>query len=249
VIGRIVIVLVALNLLWAVWSLGWFGLGTQPQTEPERLERQLRPDAVHIQPWQDEPASSAAPPPAAPVVVAAAPEPRRAASELATPPASTVAAAQAGSAAPAARTVCLQAGAFDDKQIEAVRHAVAELPRVSWRIDTLSQPGRWMVYIGKLVDDDAVRARKAELRALGVDADRPGAALEPGLSLGRFASEESARNALADLTRRGVRTARVVQERPESRTYMLRLPRANDALRQQLRNLRVLAGKDLRPCE
>jgi hypothetical protein len=252
VIGRLVIALIALNLLWAVWSLGWFGLGSQPQTEPERLARQRNAEAVRIQPWKDEPAS-AAPAPAAPAVVVTAPampEPRRAAaSEPATPPASTIAAAQASSAAQAAPSVCLQAGTFDDKQIEAVRRAVAELPTVSWRIDTLVQPGRWMVYIGKLADDDAVRAKKAELRALGVDAEYPGVALEPGLVLGRFANEEAAHNALADLTRRGVRIARVVQERPDSRTYMLRLPRANDALRQRLRSLRVLAGKDLRPCE
>ena len=78
----------------------------------------------------------------------------------------------------------------------------------------------------------------------------PGAPLEPGLSLGRFSSEEAAQRALTDLGRKGVRTARVVQERRDTPAYLLRLPNADAALRQQVRGLRgALAGKELRGCE
>ena len=89
----------------------------------------------------------------------------------------------------------------------------------------------------------------AAVRALGVDTDRPGPGFEPGLSLGRFSSEEAAQRALTDLARKGVRTAHVVQERGNAPAFVLRLPAADAALREQLRALRpVFAGRDVRPC-
>ena len=146
--------------------------------------------------------------------------------------------------------VCLQAGVFNEQQADAVRRAAASLPAGSWRLEPVQLPGRWMVYVGKLADADAVRTKRSELRDLGVDTDRPGAALEPGLSLGRFSSEEASQRALTDLGRKGVRTARVVQERRDTPAYLLRLPNADAALRQQVRGLRgALAGKELRGCE
>ena len=139
---------------------------------------------------------------------------------------------------------------FDDKQVAELRKALARLPEGSWRLDEVQLPGRWMVYVGKLADASAVAAKRAELRALGVDTDRPGAGLEPGLSLGRFANEEGAERALADLGRKGVRTARVVQERRDVPGYRLRLPHADEALRQQARGLRgALGGRELRDCD
>ncbi len=124
------------------------------------------------------------------------------------------------------------------------------LPEGSWRVDAVQLPGRWMVYLGKLPDAAAVAARRAELRAQGVDTDRPGAALEPGLSLGRFPTEEAAERALDSLARKGVRGARVVRERRDTPAYLLRLPQADAALRRQARALNgALGGHDWRPCE
>ena len=169
---------------------------------------------------------------------------------VAPPPVAVTEAPPAAAAPPAPAGICLQAGVFDEKQIEPVRRAAASLPAGSWRIDSVQLPGRWMVYVGKLADADAVRTKRGELRELGVDTDRPGAALEPGLSLGRFSNEEAAQRALTDLGRKGVRTARVVQERRDTPAYMLRLPSADAALRQQARGLRgALGGKDLRECD
>jgi len=266
-IGRLLLLLIAANLAWAAWSQGWLrsiGLSPRQQSAPERLKRQLRPESLRIQPLPDETAAPAQAKPAKPpeaqasapaqppaIAAAAASVPIPVAQPFA--PASAAAApasqpAQAAAAVP--RGVCLQAGVFDNQQIAAVRRAVATLPNGSWRIDQVSLPGRWMVYTGKLTDANAVRAKKTELRALGVDSDRPGAALEPGLSLGRFPTEEAAQRGLADLGRKGVHTARVVQERRDTPAYMLRLPDANAALRQQARNLReALAGRELRECD
>ncbi|MBN9407160.1 MAG: SPOR domain-containing protein [Burkholderiales bacterium] len=152
--------------------------------------------------------------------------------------------------APAVAAACLQAGPFDEQQASALRSAVAGLPAGSWRLDGTVLSGRWMVYIGKLADADAVRAKRAELRELGMDTDRPGAAFEPGISLGRYSTEEAAQRALGELGRKGVRTAHVVAERRDSASYQLRLPQADAALRAQVLALGpALAGRPLHPCE
>ncbi|MFV0680726.1 SPOR domain-containing protein [Ottowia sp.] len=285
-IGRLVVVLIVANLVWAAWSQGWLrgvGLGPTTQTEPERLERQVRPEALHIQPQMQTQApsptlsASASPhqaprtnglPPAA-AQTQDVPSPQATSSQAsvpeAMPPESTDIAAAAPPAptpdpepvpapppAPVERKVCLQAGQFDEPQIAAVRRAAAaSLPDGSWRVDVVTRSGRWMVYVGKLADADAVSAKRTEMRNLGVDTDRPGAALEPGLSLGRFSTEEAAQRALGDLGRKGVRSARVVQERKETANYWFRLPKADTALRQQARsNLKsALAGKDFSACD
>ncbi len=215
-----VLALLVANGAFWAWSHGVFGLGSERASEPERLAHQLNAQALRVAP-----APSDAPPALAPV--ASAP----------------VAAASGGGA-------CLQAGPFDERQASVLRSAAQALPAGSWRLDPSALPGRWMVYIGKLADADAVRAKRAELRDLGVDTDRPGAALEPGISLGRFSSEEAAQRALADMGRKGVRTARVVPERRDNAAFVLRLPQADAALRAQVLALgAALAGKELHACE
>ncbi len=247
-IGRLVILLLVANAAWFAWSQGWLrGVGLAPSTptEPERMERQLRPEALEVRPLPETASGSSAPASAAsPSTSNAAPVAQ------ADAPTSTTPADPAPAPSPAAEGTCLQAGVFDDKQAATLRSALAKLPDGSWRLEEVQLPGRWMVYVGKLADASAVAAKRAEMRELGVDTDRPGAALEPGLSLGRFSNQEAAERALTDLGRKGVKTARVVQERRDEAAYRLRLPNADDALRQQARNLRgALAGKDLRPCE
>ncbi|MDO5087004.1 MAG: hypothetical protein Q4D74_05255, partial [Comamonadaceae bacterium] len=267
----IVALLLAANLVWLAWSQGWLsglGLAPQPQAEPERVARQVQPQTLHARPVAEpaappapaDPPASATPPSAtAPPAPEPAPEdaPARqagagAAAETAaaTPEAPPPVAAPAPASPPAVRRVCLQAGVLDERQAQAVRRAAAALPANAWRLDSVQLPGRWMVYV-KLPSAEAAAARRAELRAQGVDTDRPGAALEPGLSLGRFSSEEAAERALSDLGRKGVRGARVVRERRDTPAYMLRVPAADDALRAQLgsRAFRAaLGGKALRPC-
>lgn len=157
--------------------------------------------------------------------------------------------------APAAKappSVCLQAGAFTEAQADVLRRAAAALPAGSWQLHAVQLPSRWMVYTGKLASAEAAAARRRELNARGIDTDRPGAALEPGLSLGRFSSEDSANRAVADFARRGISGLRVVRERRDTPAYLLRLPAADAALREKLArpSLRqALAGKPLRPCD
>lgn len=231
---HIVLVLLLANLGFWAWSEGWLGgLGLAPvqQAEPERLTRQVRPEAVTLGPGTpaDTTATEAAPTPAP----APAPQPAP------TPP----------PAAPApVATVCLQAGPFDARQADALRTAAAALPDGSWRLDSGQLPGRWMAYIGPLADADAVASKRAELVQRGIDVDRPGSALEPGLSLGRFSTREAAERAQEELTRRGIESVRVVPERLDTPVYTLRLPRVDAELRARLDAL-PLAGRELRPCD
>lgn len=207
----------------ALTSLGW---APQQHNEPERLQQQLRPEALQLKP----PAAVANAP------VASAPAPA-APAPAETPP------AQDGPAQ------CLQAGIFDDDASDTLRRAlVLQFPEGSWKLDAITQPGRWMVYMGKFADNQALEKKRAELVARKLDHDRAGGALEPGLSLGRFSSEEAATRELTQLVRQGVRSARVVQERPDKHGFVLRLPAATPALRAQLEALPAFGGKPLRAC-
>ena len=108
-----------------------------------------------------------------------------------------------------------------------------------------------MVYMGRFSDLDALNKKRKELQERNVGYDRPRiAALEPGLSLGRFSTEEAAERALVQLGTKGVRSAKVVQERSETPAFVLRLPTVAPDARQRIAStLRpALAGKTLRPC-
>lgn len=219
-----VIVLLLANALYYAWSQGLLralGAAPQQQSEPQRLQQQIRPETLQV--------------------LKAGP------ADGADPGAVQPAGAQASAAQP---SECLQAGPFDAAQTEALRAAAAAaLPPGSWLLDATPLPARWMVYMGRFDDADALARKRNELRAYKIDVDRAGGALDPGLSLGRFASEEAARRELAHLAGKGVRTARVIRERAEAPGFTLRLPAVGDTLRPQLNALRgAMAGKTLRAC-
>jgi len=232
---KLILVLLVANAAFWAWSQGFlrdFGIGPDRQREPERLVQQ-----IHAQALQVHPVTQADRLPAAAGLPLRTDNPPGQAPE---------AAAVAAPASAGTGGACLQAGPFSEEQTGELRAALATLPAGSWQWVDTPVAGRWMVYIGKLQDLDAVRARRAGLAVLGVETDRPGAAFDPGISLGRFSSSEAARRALVDLNRKGVADARVVQERPETVTHVLRLPQADAALRAQVQ---ALAGKELKPCE
>lgn len=145
---------------------------------------------------------------------------------------------------------CLQAGVFDDAQLVVLRQSLQAWPAGSWGLEPTVEPARWIVYMGKYLTAENVARKKAELRQRGISFDAlSNPSLEPGLSLGGFATEVAAMQHLEGLSERGVRTAKVVQERAEQRGQMLKLPAVNDSLRPRLEDLKpVLAGKNLRPC-
>lgn len=145
---------------------------------------------------------------------------------------------------------CLQAGLLDDAQTAQLRPLLDALPQGSWTLETGVEPARWIVYMGKYLTVENVNKKKAELRQLGISFESlANPALEPGLSLGGFPSQAAATDKLAVLSRSGVRTAKVVQERAEARGMLLKLVAVDDALRPRLEELKpALGGKPLRAC-
>jgi hypothetical protein len=159
--------------------------------------------------------------------------------------------AAAGEAKTANAPECLRAGLFDEAQSQALRQALASaLPEGSWVLEPGQLPARWLIYMGRLTAPEALEKKKAELRARNVRFESVlGSALEPGLSLGSFATKPEADKALQALSERGVRTARVVAEREEQTGHWLRLPSATPALRGRVDELRqALWNKPLGPC-
>ena len=262
----IIALLMAANLAWLAWAQGWLrplGLAPAQPGEPERVVGQWKPEAVRVAPAPALPADAPTPPPMA-VAPEAAPEiapgitpgttpetTPEAASE--TTPESTPNSAPPPEAPlrPEPRPVCLQAGVFNEAQAAAWRRAAGGLPAGAWRLDSVAMPGRWMVYASAASQEAAAR-RRTELRGRRIDVDRPGASLEPGLSLGRYSSQEAAERARADLSLRGVSGLSVVREKRDQPAFMLRLPAADAALREKLAQAplrQALAGKELRSCE
>ena len=146
---------------------------------------------------------------------------------------------------------CLQAGLFDDAQTSALRQsAQAVLPSGSWLLDVAIEPARWIVYMGKYPDAQTLAKKRAELAALNLRFEPlTNPALDFGLSLGGFETETRANGALAALGKQGVHTAHVVQERPELRGTLFRIPAVDDALKAKLDELKTaLAGKPLLAC-
>jgi len=220
-----VIALLLANAGYYAWSQGLlrdWGFAPEEQAEPQRMDQQIRPETLQILRVNSGKAPAASP---------------------------AVAAASAEAPTPPDTGECLQAGVFDERQADALRAAAASLPQGSWLLEPTPVPGRWMVYMGRFEDLETLDRKRAELRARKVDHDRAGGTLEFGLSLGRFASKEAAERELATLGGKGVRTARVVQERPDTAGFTLRLPAVTESLRPQLDALRTaMAGKTMRAC-
>jgi hypothetical protein len=211
----LVLILVLANAAYFAWSqnlLASWGFAPAQQSEPHRLEQQIKPQAIRILASEE----------ARRIEVAAAPR------------------------APE----CLQAGLIEDGQAPALKQALESWPAGSWTLEPVAEPARWIVYMGKYLSVDNVTRKKAELRQMGVSFEAlANPSLEPGLSLGGFASQAEAGRQLEALAQRGVRTAKVVQERPEARGQLLKLSAVDDTLRARLDELKpVLGGKNLRPC-
>lgn len=160
-------------------------------------------------------------------------------------------AAQTSASAKARPTECLQAGLFDDAQSANLRRDLESLwPSGSWTLENTVLPGRWIVYMGKYANADELQKKRKELANLNLKFEPLGNKdLELGLSLGGYETQSAANAALEALSRRGVRTARVLQERAEQSGNVLRLPAVDESLRARLEDMKpALAGKALKTC-
>ena len=145
---------------------------------------------------------------------------------------------------------CLLSPMLDESQASTLRASLSAWPAGTWTLEPITEPARWIIYMGQYAGVEQVARKRAELRQIGVSFEAlTNPQLEPGLSLGSFPSEAAASQQLASLAERGVRTARLVQERPEKRGQRLMLPAVDDNLRPRLDELKpVLSTIPLRPC-
>jgi hypothetical protein len=146
---------------------------------------------------------------------------------------------------------CFQAGLFDTAQSNALRRVLdSALPDGVWALEEVSTPARWIIYMGKYVNMAELEKKRAQLASLRLNFEPlTDPNLMPGLSLGVFNSQAAAISAREALSRRGVRTARVLQEQAALSGWRLRLPSVDETLQKQLAPLKAaLAGKTLEPC-
>ncbi len=218
----VVLVLLLANGGYFAWRQGLltdYGYGPAAQAEPQRLAQQIRPEAMRLLT-----ASEARQLDSTPTAATPAPEPV---------------------------AECLQAGLFTPEQTAALRAGLeSSLPIGSWSLESSTEPGRWIVYMGKYASEDALAKKRSELRGMGVSFEPlVNPALGPGLSLGHYGSQAEAERGLAGAATRGVRTAKVVLERPEARGQLLKLPAVDTALKAKLEPLKPqFAGKALQAC-
>ncbi|PKO29862.1 MAG: sporulation protein [Betaproteobacteria bacterium HGW-Betaproteobacteria-9] len=251
---RVVIgLLVLANAGYFAWTQGYLGaLGLKPvvQSEPERLRSQIKPEGLRL---LNAPRPAEAPSNDATAPTATPPSPPAPAPEATA--ATTVAAAEVPAKpqtdnTPA--TACWQAAIYSPAQADVLRSALQQLglPDGAWRLNEVLSGGRWIVYMGRYNDEQMAR-KKTELRDIKIEfREVTVPALGRGLALGTFSSEASAEQALQDLSKKGVRTARVALERPEGTNFVLRLPAVTAAQRAQVAGLgAALAGKSLQACE
>ena len=240
----LVLVLLLANAAFWGWRHGVWGDAPERAgaSDRQRLAQQVEPERLRL---LNPPGSPAA-------TLAMAPErhgddtpPPTTADEEAAP----LTADPAAPAAPPRR--CWQLAALPPAQAEALRRAAEATAGLRGRHteQTATLPERWIVYLGKFPSAEALQRRRAELRQSGVEyRDVNAPALAPGLALGTYSSEEAARKALLDVQRQGVRDARVVQERHETRVLTLRWPDLTDAEREQLQAALGAAGRALAAC-
>jgi hypothetical protein len=254
----LVLLLVLANAAYFAWTknlLAPYGFSPASQSEPQRMTQQLRPEAMRITvPPQ---AADRTGTPALPAALSPASATMPVNASLTTTSGGTTATVSAPLAAasrpnlPSGPAECLQAGLFNEEQTVVLRDRLqSTLPPNSWVLENIAEPGRWMVYMGKYSDADALEKKRSELRRLRVSFEPLGnAAMEPGLSLGSFPSRAEADAHIARITKQGVRTAKVIQTVTEARGQKLRLPAVDAALRPQLETIKpFLAGKPLKTC-
>jgi len=212
-----VLLLILANAAYFAWSQGALsavGFAPIQQSEPQRLEQQIKPEMIRVLPGDE---------------------------------ARNIELSTAGAAKAAE---CLQAGLLTDAEATGIKQAVDSWPAGSWSLEPAVEPARWIVYMGKYPDAASLDRKKAQLRELGVSVEPvANSELEPGLSLGGYPSEAAAKQQFEALSQKGVRTAKVVQERAETRGLALKLPAVDEAMRPRLEDLKsALNGKPLRAC-
>lgn len=230
----LVVLLLLANALVLAWSLGMLDglLGRRPHAdrEPERLQRQVNPELVKL-----------LPPPGA--TGASAPAP--AASEPTSAASSPLVATAAGAASAAGTGVCLEAGPLPQAALASAEKALlaAGVAAGSWNTTAAAAKGVYLIYMGRYEDDETLQRKLEELKRRRIEAQPVRhAELQPGIEVARFEDKEVADEALARLSQRGLRTARVLTLVPPQPQQMLRIAAVDPARVNALSALKLSPG-------
>ena len=238
----VIVLLVLANAGFYAWTQGHLtslGFAPSEQREPERLQAQIRPEVMRL---------LNAPEPPAPAVPTSPAEPRDPA-----PSTPETAPDTGGTDTAVPPTACWLAKGFTTEQVEPLEKQMLDLalPKGSWRIEEVNSGGRWVVYMGRY-KDELLDRKKDELRELKVEfRTLTEAPLGPGLALGTYSSEAAAELGLKDVLKKGVRSARVEQERDQATRHTLRLAEVTEQERTAVEGLdpALMAGKKFQACD
>ncbi len=223
----LVVLLLLANLVVLAWTQGAFdrlrGERADAGREPDRLQRQVNPEQVRVM------AASAA-------------------------SAALAAAAQAAAASEAAARAgtCLEAGPIAPAAQAAAEKLLADegLAPGSWSAVVAERKGVFLIYMGRYADEETLQRKIEELKRLRITPQpvRDTPELQPGLVLARHDDKAEAEAELGRLAQRGLRTARVVTLVAPGPQVTLRVPAANDALRDKLALLKLPGGQGFARC-
>ena len=218
----VVLLLVLANGLYFAWSHGFlagYGFAPANQSEPQRLDQQIRPEQMRV--------TISATASKTPVAVAVMPASLQEATEC----------LQAGIFTPT------QTLALTDALATALPAGSWALENALQPARWIVYMGRYASTAAAIKKRGELRGLNVESELVTV------APLAPGLSLAAFATEAEAAAELARMPRRGVKTAGIRQETEELRGQRLKLAVVNAALRSQLDTVKPqLAGKALLAC-
>lgn len=159
---------------------------------------------------------------------------------------------QGALAAQATKKECLLAGPFNSAQADLLEQRLRSmLPPGAFVMSSSVESARWVVYMGPYVSAELVAKKLAELKSLGVKSEPTGVGpLQLGLSLAWAPTQQEAQAKLQALVPRGVRTAKVILEKPEQTLHFLRLPTIDEAQRRRVDEAfaAMTELKPVRPC-
>jgi hypothetical protein len=153
-----------------------------------------------------------------------------------------------------ARNACVEWGSFPVQDADRAQTALAALnlgERLSSR--KVEEAAQWWVFMPPQGGKANADKKTEELKRLGVTdyfvVAEEGAANRWAISLGVFRTEEAARNFLAAMTARGVKTARVGERETRVQKTIFQIREADEALRAKLADIRKdFPGVDIKPC-
>jgi hypothetical protein len=215
---RVAVLLLAANLAVLAWGSGalapWWPAPGEGEREPERLQRQQRPDAVRV---------------------------------LSTGGRAAAAPTSAGGLLASVDVACLQSRVLTGAEALALRGSLTGLAPELREVALGPRGGVWTLYMGPYASDEQLGLKREQLRRIRLEAEVLRQGPEPGTALviGRYDEREQAEAALAQLSQRGLRTARVVALRPPQPAWQWRVDAADAALRERLA---AVTQGDFQPC-